>query len=384
VGSLARIGRLLRQHQFDVTLVSLLLVLHVVGFGQSPGVGVAASLLAAAPILALLVRRTAPAVVPVVFLVSEAASAALGLPDGSSASTVVVVVAGAYSAAAYLPLQWGLATLGLWWASLLVDFVSGRETGGLADFLFAGLILTCAFVPGVVARRLQAQAEEGRAALDTAASERAAAAEAVEAERNRIARELHDVVAHALSIMVVQAAAADEVLERDPARAHAALAAVQQAGRSAVTEMARMLDLLRGTSPSDELAPLPTLEGLSDLAQEARLAGAEVVLDRSPLPTLPPAIELCAVRVVQEALTNAAKHAHNPRVRVALGTADGMLDVVVEDDGGTGPSRGSAGTGHGLLGLRERVEVFDGTFDAAPRKGGGFRVHATLPLKATP
>jgi signal transduction histidine kinase len=384
VGSLARIGRLLRRHQFDVTLVSLLLVLHVVGFGQSPGVGVAASLLAAVPILALLVRRTAPAVVPVVFLVSEAASAALGLPDGSSASTVVVVVAGAYSAAAYLPLRWGLATLGLWWASLLVDFVSGRETGGLADFLFAGLILTCAFVPGVVARRLQAQAEAGRAALDTAASERAAAAEAVEAERSRIARELHDVVAHALSIMVVQAAAADEVLEADPARAHAALAAVQQAGRSAVTEMARMLDLLRGTTPSDELAPLPTLEGLSDLVQEARLAGAEVVLDRSPLPPLPPAIELCAVRVVQEALTNAAKHAHNPRVRVALGTADGMLDVVVEDDGGTGPSRGAAGTGHGLLGLRERVEVFDGTLDAAPREGGGFRVHATLPLRATP
>ena len=117
---------------------------------------------------------------------------------------------------------------------------------------------------------------------------------------------------------------------------------------------------------------------------EARLAGAEVVLDRCPVPPLPPAIELCAVRVVQEALTNAAKHAHNPRVRVAVGTADGMLDVVVEDDGGPGPRRASAGTGHGLLGLRERVEVFHGTFDAAPREGGGFRVHATLPVQATP
>lgn len=384
MGSLARIGLLIRQHQFDVVLVSLLLVLHVVGFGMSPAVGVGATLIAAVPVFALLVRRTAPAVVPVAFLVSEAASAALGLPDASSASTVVVVVAGAYSAGAYLPLRWGLATLGLWWASLLVDFVSGRERGGLEDFLFVGLILACGFVPGVVARRLQAQAEAGRAAIDIAARERAAAAEAVEAERNRIARELHDVVAHALSIMVVQAAAADEVLEGNPARAHAALAAVQQAGRSAVTEMARMLDLLRGTSPSDELAPLPTLEKLSDLAQEASLAGAEVVLDRSPLPALPPAIELCAVRVVQEALTNAAKHAHNPRVRVAVCTVDGMLDVVVEDNGGTGPSRGPAGTGHGLLGLRERVEVFDGTFDAVPQEGGGFRVQATLPLEAAP
>lgn len=384
MGLLAHVGRLLRQHQFDVTLVSLLLVLHVLGFGQSPGVGVAASLLAAVPILALLVRRTTPAVVPVVFLAASGASVGLGLPDGSSASTVVVVVAGAYSAGAYLPPRRGLATLGLWWAALSVDFVAGRETGGLSDFLFAGLILGCAFVPGVVAQRLRAQAEAAREALEAAASERAVAAEAVTAERARIARELHDVVAHAVSIMVVQAAAADEVLEGDPARAHAALAAVQHAGRSAVTEMARMLDLLRGTGPGDDLTPLPNLDVLVELADEARLAGAEVVLDQCPVPALSPAIELCAVRVVQEALTNAAKHAHNPRVRVAVGTEDGMLDVVVEDDGGSGPPRASAGTGHGLLGLRERVEVFHGTFDAAPREGGGFRVHATLPVQPAP
>jgi signal transduction histidine kinase len=358
-------------------------VLHLFDFGQSPGVGWAASLLAALPILALLFRRAAPAVVALAFLVSDSASVLLDLPDGSSASTVVVVVAGAYSAGAYLRLRWGLATLGLWWASLVVDFVSGRETGGVADFLFAGLILACAFVPGVVAQRLRGQAEEDRAALDAIASEQIRAAEAVADERARIARELHDVVAHAVSIMVVQAAAADEVLERDSARAHAALGAVQQAGRSAVTEMARMLDLLRGTRPGDDLTPLPTLDGLVDLADEARLAGAEVVLERRPVPPLPPAIELCAVRVVQEALTNAAKHAYNPRVRVTVGSSDGVLDVVVEDDGGSGP-RAGAGTGHGLLGLLERVEVFDGTFEAAPQAGGGFRVHATLPIEATP
>ena len=293
-------------------------------------------------------------------------------------------MAGAYSAGAYLPPRLGLATLGLWWAALLLDFVSGRETGGLADFLFAGLVLGCAFVPGVVARRLRAQAEAARAEVVEAASERTAAAEAVTAERARIARELHDVVAHAISIMVVQAAAADEVLDRDPDRAHAALAAVQHAGRAAVTEMARMLDLLRGTGPGDDLAPLPKLDALVGLAEAARLAGAEVVLDRCPVPPLSPAIELCAVRVVQEALTNAAKHAQHPRVRVSVRTADGMLDVVVEDDGGSGPARAPAGTGHGLLGLRERVEVFHGTFHAAQREGGGFRVHATLPVQAMP
>jgi signal transduction histidine kinase len=230
-----------------------------------------------------------------------------------------------------------------------------------------------------VAQQLRRQAEAGRAALNAATSEKEQADEAVAAERARIARELHDVVAHAVSIMVVQAAAADELLERDPTRAHAALGAVQQAGRSAVTEMARMLDLLRGTNTGDDLEPLPTLDGLDDLVAEARLAGADVVLDQRPVPPLPAAIELCAVRVVQEALTNAAKHARKPHVRVEVGSIDGVLNVVVEDDGGSGPQAG-AGTGHGLVGLRERVELFDGTIDAAPRPGGGFRVRVGLPI----
>ena len=182
--------------------------------------------------------------------------------------------------------------------------------------------------------------------------------------------------------MVVQAAAADEVLERDPARAHAALRAVQEAGRSAVTEMARMLDLLRGTASVDELEPLPTLEELDQVVEDARLAGADVVLDRGPVPPLPAALELCVVRVIQEALTNAAKHADHPRVRVGLASTDGVLDVVVEDDGGSGPLSG-AGTGHGLLGLRERVAVFEGTLEASPRPGGGFRVQVALPISGT-
>jgi signal transduction histidine kinase len=378
VGIFARFGGLVRAHQFDVSLVALLLLLHLVGFGQSPGVGAAASLLAAAPIVALLFRRAAPVVVTLTYLVSTGLSLLLDLPDAGSSATVVAIVAGAYSAGAYLSLPWGLATLALWWMSVLLDFVAGRETGGVADFLFAGLILGCAFVPGVVVQRLRRQAEAGRVALDAANSDRERARQAVSAERARIARELHDVVAHTLSIMVVQAAAADELVERDPAGAHAALRAVQEAGRSAVTEMARMLDLLRGTT-TDDLEPLPTLEGLSDLVEEARLAGADVVLERHAVSPLPAAIELCAVRVVQEGLTNAAKHALNPHVRVELGSSNGLLDIVVDDDGGAGP-RAAMGTGHGLLGLRERVEVFHGTIDAAPRPGGGFRLHVGLPI----
>ncbi|HET6937295.1 MAG TPA: histidine kinase [Nocardioides sp.] len=382
MGLLARLWRVVRRHQFDVSLVSVLLVLHFLGFGQAPDVGVGASLLDSLPIVALLFRRVSPPAVAITYGVTEGLSVLLDLPDASSAPTVVVIVAGAYSAGAYLSLPRGLATVALWWATVLIDFAAGRETGGITDFLFAGLILGCAFVPGVVAQRLRRQAASDRAALDAAATEKQQAHVAVAAERARIARELHDVVAHAVSIMVVQAAAADEVLERDPARAHSALRAVQDAGRSAVTEMARMLDLLRGAASVDDLEPLPTLDELDRVVEDARLAGAFVVLERGPVPPLPAALELCVVRVVQEALTNAAKHADHPRVSVRLASTEGGLDVVVEDDGGSGPLTGT-GTGHGLLGLRERVEVFEGTLEASPRPGGGFQVRVALPIAGT-
>jgi len=382
VGLLARLWHVVRRHQFDLSLVSVLLVLHFLGFGQAPDVGVGASLLDSLPIVALLFRRVSPPAVAITYAVTEGLSVLLDLPDASSAPTVVVIVTGAYSAGAYLSLPRGLATVALWWATVLIDFAAGRETGGITDFLFAGLILGCAFVPGVVARRLRGQAAADRAALDVAATAKQETEAAVATERARIARELHDVVAHAVSIMVVQAAAADEMLERDPARARAALRAVQDTGRSAVTEMARMLDLLRSAASVDDLAPLPTLEELDRVVEDAKLAGAFVVLERGPLPPLPAALELCVVRVVQEALTNAAKHADHPRVHVGVTSTDGVLDVVVEDDGGSGPLTGT-GTGHGLLGLRERVEVFEGTLEACPRPEGGFQVRAALPIAGT-
>jgi signal transduction histidine kinase len=376
------VGSVLRRVWTDLALVGLLVILELAGFGQDPGIGAASMALELAPILALLVRRVAPQVVAVTYLLANGASALLDLHAVNSASIVVTIVIGVYSAGAYLPLVWSLPTLGLWAVSVGIDFVAGRETGP-TDLIFAWIILACAFAPGVVARRLRGQASEVRQmALRAAAVERAEAAEAVADERARIARELHDVVAHALSIMVVQTAAAEQLLDSNPERARAALAAVQQAGRTAIAEMARMLDLLRGVA-TDELAPLPTLDGLPDLIEDARLAGAEVVLEREHLRPLPAALELCAYRVVQEALTNTAKHAQSPRVQVRLSCADYALTVLVEDDGGTGP-RASSGTRRGLLGLRERVEVFGGSLDTGPAPGAGFRVRAVLPLGAAP
>ena len=371
-------GSLVRRHGFDVALVTVLALLQVMGFGAEPGVGVPGTLLALVAIGSLLVRRRAPLVPALAYLATLVLDVALGLPSFGSASVVVLLIVGVYSAGAYQSLPWALVTLAVWWSSFLVDAAAGRIED--AEDLAFGLVVTgCAFVPGVVARRLRAQAAAaGDLARETADREAARAAQAVADERERIARELHDVVAHAVSIMVVQAAAAEELMERDPARARAALAAVQRTGRTAVGELARMLDLLRGDA-DQALAPVPTLDALADLAAEARLAGADVAVDAGPLPPLDPGLQLCAYRVVQEALTNAAKHARQPRVRVRLSAEDGDLVVAVDDDGGSGP-RSSEGTGHGLVGLRERVEVYGGSLESQPVPGGGFRLRAVLPI----
>lgn len=376
------VGSLVHRYRVDGALVLLLVILELAGFGQDPGIGAPSTALEMLPLLSLLFRRSAPAAVAVTYLLANVASAVLGLHALNSAPTVIAIVVGVYSAGAYLPLPWALTTLGVWVAGLAVDFVAGREEGGAGDLAFAALLLAAAFTPGAIVRGLRSQADaSARAAHEAISREANTAAEAVAGERARIALELHDVVAHAVSIMVMQAAAADELLDTDPKRAHVALGAVQQAGRSAVAELARMLDLLRGAR-DDELAPLPTLDGIPALAEEARRAGADVTISGNRIGQLAPGVQLCAYRVVQEALTNAGKHTIKPHVHIALERTDSDLVVLVEDDGGAG-SRAAAGTGHGLLGLQERVELFGGTLDAAPRRHGGFRVRAALPLEGS-
>jgi len=365
----------------DVALVLFMVVLELTSFGQDPGLSVADHAVALLLPLALLVRRAAPAVAAVAFLIATACAALLHLHAVNGASAVVGIVVGVYSAAAYLPVWSALGTLALWGAAATIQGVVDHSDPG--DTAFAFIVLVCAATPGFLVRRGREQAETARGEVERSATREAAKAEqAVADERARIARELHDVVAHAVSIMVVQAAAADELLERDPARAHAALEAVQRTGRSAVAELARMLELLRGEGDAE--APLPTLRRLPTLLDEARASGAVVDLVQDIAgPPLPPAVELCAYRVVQEAVTNAAKHTLRPRVQVRLSrSADGKVEILVENDGGAGP-RSSDGTGHGLLGLRERVSVFGGRLDAEPCPDGGFRVRAVVPTGAT-
>jgi signal transduction histidine kinase len=203
---------------------------------------------------------------------------------------------------------------------------------------------------------------------------------AVAEERNRIARELHDVVGHSVSLMTVQASAVRRLMRPDQAKERAALETVEAAGREALTEMRRMVGVLRSGDAAPNLAPPPTLDQLGGLADNFRRAGLDVVLesDGEPVP-LPPGLDLTAYRLVQEALTNTLRHAEATRVAVCVRYGDDTLLLTVRDDG-QGPNGSAPGTG--LLGMRERVAVYGGTLTAGAAAGGGFELRAELPLEA--
>jgi signal transduction histidine kinase len=203
---------------------------------------------------------------------------------------------------------------------------------------------------------------------------------AVAEERNRIARELHDVVGHSVSLMTVQASAVRRLMRPDQEKERAALETVEVAGREALTEMRRMVGVLRSADAVPNLAPPPTLDQLGGLADNFRRAGLDVVLetDGTPVP-LPPGLDLTAYRLVQEALTNTLRHAEATRVTVCVRYVDDALQLTVRDDG-LGPD--GSPPGNGLLGMRERVAVYGGTLRAGAAAGGGFELRAELPLEA--
>jgi signal transduction histidine kinase len=227
-------------------------------------------------------------------------------------------------------------------------------------------------------RRAYTRALEERAERLERERERESA-RAVAEEQARIARELHDVIAHNLSVMVVQAAAANDVFDARPDRAREALRTIEATGRSALTELRRLLGGVRGDGA--DFTPQPDLGQLDELIDQVRAAGLQVVLsiEGEPRP-LPAALELSAYRIVQEALTNTLKHAHASRADVALRYRDEALDIEIRDDGtgnGDGPE-----SGHGLIGMRERVGIFGGSLAAGPVPGGGFAIAARFPSAA--
>jgi signal transduction histidine kinase len=210
---------------------------------------------------------------------------------------------------------------------------------------------------------------------------------AVEAERARIASDLHDVVTHNVSVMVVQAGAARRVLDSSPDDAREALLAVEASGRTAMTELRHLLGLLApsgGSGGDPVLVPQPGLGQVGSLVDRVRAAGLPVELMVTGARPLPPGVGLAAYRVVQEALTNVLKHAGQARTAVSIEYRPRELLITVSDEGAPrdqGAYPAAAG-GRGLIGLRERIAVYQGELDAGPRPGGGWRVVARIPLDA--
>ncbi|MFF8592028.1 sensor histidine kinase [Streptomyces sp. NPDC015220] len=265
--------------------------------------------------------------------------------------------------------------------------------GQIAIAVFQTVPFALAWVLGDSMRTRRAyfaQLEERAARLE---KEREAQAKvAVAAERARIARELHDVVAHNVSVMVVQADGAAYVLDAAPDQAKKALETISSTGRQALAEMRRLLGVLRTGEHQEggEYVPQPDVEQIEELVEQCRSSGLPVDfrVEGTPRP-LPSGVELTAYRIVQEALTNTRKHGGaNAGASVRLVYFDDGLGLLVEDDGKGAPHElyeegGADGQGHGLIGMRERIGMVGGTLDAGPRPGGGFRISALLPLKPT-
>jgi signal transduction histidine kinase len=208
---------------------------------------------------------------------------------------------------------------------------------------------------------------------------------AVSEERSRIARELHDVIAHAVSVMVVQAGAARRVADTRPEQARDAMISIESTGRQALSEMRRLVGVLRNGDEPTSLDPQPRLTDVPALVEQARKAGLEVELDVKGEPRpLPAGIDLSAYRIVQEALTNVRKHAGPARVEIQVRYGTGSLHIEVTDDGHSVSDHASpnGNRGQGLIGMRERVALYGGKLEVGPRPQGGFHVLADLPLEA--
>ena len=353
----------MRRLALDMVLALALAVWWVADVGEFDGLGVASLALMTLP---LAWRRVAPlacvAVVGAGFVVG-----CIPETQPEPLAQLVATVVAAYSASAHahgdrIALAGGaIAVLAAAAGAILVG----------DDLVFIVLISAFAWGAGLTVRRLRGHSEELEAKA-VALDERARTA--ATHERERIARELHDVVSHSVSLMVVQAGAAEQVLDENPEQARRALEALQATGRSAVDDLRRMLGLLRGAD-GHELAPQPGLAALDELLAAH---GPNVRLHREPLPPLPPGVDLTAYRVVQEGLTNARRHAPGRPTDVRVGFGGGTLHLEVRTEGVAANGAHPTG-GHGLIGMRERVTLYGGQLFTG-REGGDWIVRASLPV----
>jgi signal transduction histidine kinase len=330
--------------------------------------------------LSFLWRRSQP-LVTVVATVSGLVLTSLWLtkpPDTFAA--VVLMVSAAYAAGRHLHGRQSIYTLGLGTVAIVALAVSLDPHDIFFPVTFFWIL---PWLAGrtirnhtMLARELAEKAERAQHAREE--DER----RAIALERSRIARELHDVLAHNLSVMVVQASAARRVLDKDPVKAVEAASLIERTGREALAEIRHLFGPVR-RGDGEALSGPPSIARVDDLARRARAAGLRVELRVSGDPVeLPAGIDLTAYRIVQEALTNARKHACPARAQVTIRYAHDALDLEITNDGrrvGNGE-----GPGHGLVGMRERVALYGGELEAAPRAGGGYVVRARLPVEAEP
>lgn len=341
-------------------------------------VPVAVYVLLAVSSIALFWRRSHPLAVLTVTLVASVVWDLLALADGPSLAILISL----YGVGRYVEEDRTniLAVVAAMTIVVADDIlIEGEEASVVV--LSLGLVLLAWYV----GRRMEGR-REYLALLEERAEylerERAAEAQrAVTAERTRIARELHDLVAHRVSMITVQAGAAQTVVSRDPERAVRAMEAVEREGRQALEELRQVLGVLRADENQTDLVPVNGLADIDDLVADMRSAGMDVSLDNEGIPTdLPSQVDLASYRIVQEALTNVVKHGGpNPRAKVRVTSNDRHITIEVSDRG-SGVST-VPGSGHGLAGMRERTTLLGGTFAAGPRSGGGFRVIARLPCE---
>ena len=344
----------------------------------------AAYLLLAVPALALIWRNSRPVEVLALTVAGAAGWAVLGQIDGAALVPVIVAV---YWVA--LTRAWRTAVAaGL--AGAAVIFVAEGLAGPFGWFggpnatMWPELLAAGAAGGYVAARRQWLAAERDRAARAGQAREQETRRR-VDAERMRIARELHDVVAHSMAMINVQATAAAMQLATDPASAAEAIQAIRAASKSGLRELRAILQVLRQADGPGPAVAVPDLRAIAALAEATTAAGTPATLEPAGLPVpLPPPVALAAYRIVQESLTNVVRHAGRAAATVSLRQDSGYLHVDVINDGGTTPAAFSGGTGAGLAGMAERAAALGGTLNAGPRPGGGFAVHARLPMTAPP
>jgi signal transduction histidine kinase len=348
---------------------------------ENPGNSGWTAVLTMLVVLPLVFRRRYP--LGVLWVVLAMAVVVEDDPSALRLSFFACVIAG-YSAAVFSPYK-VIALASLPFAAILHAGLQS-DASSVSDSAVPFLILLPIAVAAEGLRRWKKHADDGRARMSAMEHEQIEALRrATEVERARIARELHDVVTHNVSVMVIQAGAARKVMDSTPEDARAALLAVEAGGRAAMTELRHVMGLLTmdAEEHGTDLAPQPGLDGLDALVRRMRDSGVEVELvERGERRPLPSGIELTVYRLVQEALTNTVKHAAEASVRVLVEYAGDSVRVEVTDSGGRSGASAPTGSGRGLIGLRERLSVYGGTLEAGPRLTGGYRVRAWIPLEA--